>query len=336
MNYYVERTAQAIFTVFAVATLSFGMIRLLPGGPMAFLKARLIEQRGGEADMEQINRMVEVYTNVHPEEPLLDQYLSYMGGLVQGDMGVSIWYQEPVSELLASALPWTVFVMSISLLLTFSIGITLGATLGYKEGSQFDLLSTLVSILLSSIPYYVLAVVLLSVLGFHLKWFPIGGRVSSDVTPGPNIAFYASALYHAALPIASLVITGFGIQALAMRGNSISVLGEDYLRVAKLRGLPPRQIALRYVGRNAILPMYTSFMIALGFMFGGAVILEEIFSYHGIGYYMFRAIQSRDYPLMMGAFIIVTTGVVLGVYIADLTYGKLDPRAKGGSGREAY
>ena len=336
MNYYVARTAQAIFTVFAVVTFSFGLIRLMPGGPMDYVRAQL-QQEVGTVDEAQINAMVEVYTNVNPDAPLYEQYLTYMANIVQGDLGVSVWFNEPVAEILATALPWTVFVMSISLAFTFAIGISLGAAMAYAEGTRFDSVATLFSIFLNSIPYYVAAIVLVYFLGYEWGLFPIGSRISSDVTPGMNVAFVASAFYHAALPITSFVITAFGIQALAMRGNSIRVLGEDYLRVARLRGLPPHDIALRYIGRNAILPMYTSLMISIGFMFGGSVILEEIFAYPGVGYYMFRGIEARDYPLMMGAFILITVAVVIGIYLADLTYGRLDPRASSGGGnREAY
>ncbi|WP_276256696.1 ABC transporter permease [Halomontanus rarus] len=336
VNYYVERTAQAIFTVFAVATFTFGLIRLMPGGPMDFVRAQL-QQQTGSVNQAQINAMVEVYTNVNPEEPLYVQYIEYMLGLAQGDLGVSMFYGEPVTQTLGTAIPWTVFIMSISLALTFGIGISLGAAMAYTEGSRFDYVSTLLSIFLNSIPYYVAAIVLVYALGYSSGIFPYGGRISSDVTAGLNLEFLASAFYYAALPIASFVITAFGIQALAMRGNSIRVLGEDYIRVAQLRGLPPHQIALRYIGRNAILPMYTGLMISIGFMFGGSVILEEIFSYPGVGYYMFRGIQARDYPLMMGAFILITIAVVIGIYIADMTYGKLDPRAgSGGENREAF
>lgn len=335
-KYYIERTLQALFTVFSVITITFGLVRLLPGGPVDYLRAQLA-QGGNQISPGRLNALVEVYTNVNPSEPIYIQYVNYMGSLLQGDLGTSTYYSEPVMGILAAAAPWTIFVMSISLALTFGLGIVLGAIMAYIEGSRFDLVSSLTSIFLNSIPYYVMAVVLVFILGFQLNWFPTGGRVSSNATIGMNPEFLSSAVYHGTLPIISLVVTGFGIQALSMRGNSISVLGEDYVRVARLRGLPPQEIALRYVGRNAILPMYTGMMISIGFLFGGSVILEEIFSYPGIGYYMFRSIEARDYPLMTGAFLIITIAVVIGIYIADLTYGKLDPRAgSGGGDREAF
>ncbi|KZN23123.1 ABC transporter permease [Haladaptatus sp. R4] len=336
-RHIVERAAQAIFTVFIVCTLSFGLIRLLPGGPMDSIRAKMMQSRSGSMSMSQVNRLVEVYTNVQPQKPIYIQYVDYMSSLLTGNLGKSIFYNgESVSSIIAAALPWTVFIMAISLLLTFTIGISLGAVMGYLEGSRFDSVATMISTLFNSIPYYIAAVVLVYVLGYQLSWFPTGGRVSSDVAPG-TLPFFQSALFHAALPIFSLVLTGFGVQALSMRGNSIRILGEDYLRVARLRGLSTRQIALRYVGRNAILPMYTGLMISIGFMFGGSVILEQIFKYQGVGYYMYAAIDSRDYSLMLGAFLIITIAVVLGIFIADMTYEKVDPRAgTGGGNRESY
>lgn len=336
MNWYVKRLLQSLFTIVAVVTLSFGIIRLMPGGPMDFLRARLMEQNTGMSQ-DEIDGIVQAYTNVNPDEPLWIQFVNYFSALAKGDFGTSFWYNEPVADILGSALPWTAFYMSIALFLMFGIGILLGAVMGYKEGSRFDLSMTVLSTLLNSIPYYVAAIMLVYVLGYQFDIFPTGGRYASDVEMGFTLDFVISAFMHAALPVISLVVTELGFQALSMRGNSIRVLGEDYLRVARLRGLAENRIAIRYVGRNAVLPMYTQFMIAVGFMFGGSVILEEIFSYPGVGYYIYGSVQSRDYPLMMGGFIIITIAVVLGILIADLTYGKLDPRAgSGDSSKRVY
>lgn len=326
MNWYIKRLTQSVITLFAVVTLSFAIIRLLPGGPMDYLRAQL-QSQGSGMTQQQINRLVETHTNVNPEQPVWLQYIDYMSSLAIGDLGVSTWYNDPVNQILGQALPWTVFYMSISLFLMFGIGIILGAIMGYREGSRFDISATFASTLLNSIPYYVAAILLVFILGYQFNFLPTGGRYASDVDQAFTLEFIQSALLHATLPVVSLVITEFGFQALAMRGNSIRVLGEDYLRVARLRGLGENHIAVHYVGRNAVLPMYTQFMIAIGFMFGGSVILEEVFSYAGVGYYIYASVQARDYPLMMGGFIVITVAVVLGVLIADLTYGQLDPRA---------
>lgn len=328
MNYYAERTLQAFVTVLIVVTVTFLMIRLIPGGPMDFMRAQLIQQsqgRGGTVDMQRINELVQAYTNVHPDRPIWRQYVDYLVSLAQLDLGKSVWYDRPVASILAAAIPWTVFVLSIALLINFVFGIGLGALMAYFEGSRFDTGSTLFAILSTSVPYYIVAILLVYVFGYQLGWFPTGGRLPSGVDVGLTVAFFFGAIYHAALPVISLV-TGFAGLAISMRANSISVLGEDYIRVARLRGIRTRRIALRHVVRNAILPIWTQLLISIGFLFGGSIILEQIFAYHGVGYYMYQAIQSRDYPLMMGGFLVITIAVVISVYIADLSYGKIDPR----------
>lgn len=333
-NYFVERTIQAVLTLLVVFGLTFALLRLMPGGPMDYLQAKLA-QSGQDMSQEEIDARVELYTNIHPEKPIPVAFYEYTTGLLTGDLGHSVWYNQPVIDILAKAMPWTIFVSAVSLLGTFAIGITLGALMAYAEGSRFDLASSTVSIVITSIPFYVVAVLLVWVLGYEYGVFPTGGRVDTSITPGMNLAFITSVLYHAALPISSLVIAGFGGRALSMRGNSIQILGNDYLRVARLRGLSERRIALRYVGRNAILPMYTSIMIAIGSLFGGSIILEMIFLYPGLGYYVFQSLGARDYPLLMGGFLLITVATILGVYVADLTYGLVDPRAGGGD-RESF
>ena len=333
-NYFIERTVQAFLTLIAVFAMTFALLRLMPGGPMAFLKAKLA-QSGRDMSQEEIDARVELYTNIHPDKPIPQAFFEYTTSLLQGDLGRSLWYNQPVMDILAQAMPWTIFVSAVSLLGTFAIGIVLGALMAYSEGTRFDLSSSTVSIVITSVPFYVVAVLLVWVFGYKSGVFPTGGRVDTSLTPGMNPAFITSILYHAALPILSLVIAGFGGRALSMRGNSIQILGNDYLRVARLRGLPERRIALRYVGRNAILPMYTSIMIAIGSLFGGSIILEMIFLYPGLGYYVFQSLGARDYPLLMGGFLFITIATILGVYVADMTYGLVDPRAGGGD-RESF
>lgn len=334
-NYYVKRTVQALLTLIAVVTLTFVLIRFMPGGPVDYIRAQMV-QSGQTVDPAAINRRVELYTSVNPSQPIYVQYVDYVTNLVHGDLGMSTRYSKPVAAILGDAMPWTVFIMAVSLVLSFAIGIVLGAVMAYTEGGRFDIGSSVASIIISSVPYYLVGLVLLWILGYQLEIFPTGGRVNPDLQAGFNLAFIRSVLWHGVLPIASFVIAGFGIRALSMRGNSIQILGNDYLRVARLRGLSERRIALRYVGRNALLPMYTSIMIAIGSILGGSIILEQIFAYPGIGYYVYQSIGPRDYPLMMGGFLIITIGILIGVYIADLTYGLVDPQASTGGNRESF
>lgn len=332
-NYYLQRTVRAVLTVWLVITLTFGMIRLLPGGPLVQLKAKLIRQG---ASPSRVNAMLETYQNIQPDQPIYIQYYDYITALLTGDFGKSFSQPRTVASIIGDALPWTVFIMVTATIFIFAIAIVWGAMMAYNEGGLFDLGSSSLSILLSSVPFYVLAIALVVVFGYQYELFPTGSRTSPGIMPALTLTFVADALHHAILPIVSVVITGAGLQALAMRGNSIQVLGADFVRVARLRGLSDRRISVRYVARNAILPMYTGFLTLIGFNLGGSVILEQVFSYPGIGYYMFLALENRDYPLMMGIFLMITIALVLSVYIADLTYGLIDPRVKSGDSSEAY
>ncbi|MDS0294957.1 ABC transporter permease [Halogeometricum luteum] len=336
MSYVLKRLGRSVLTIFVVVSASFGLIRLLPGGPLDYLRAQMIQRGGSDLSSAELNRRIAAQTNIAVDEPLYVQYFDYVISIFQGDFGQSIWYDQSVASVIGPAIPWTVFLTATALFLAFIVGVSLGAFMAYGEGSRFDVVSTAVGLVLNSTPGYVVALLFVAFLGYRFQLFPTGGRYASELTPGLNVPFLMSVLYHGTLPILSMAIVGFGGWALSMRGNSIRVLGEDYLRVARLRGLPTRRIAMRYVARNAILPMYTGLMIAIGTVFGGAVIIENIFAYPGIGFYLIQAINARDSPLMMGAFILITVAMVIGITIADLTYGWIDPRAKGGASRESY
>ncbi|WP_224338069.1 ABC transporter permease [Haloprofundus halobius] len=336
MHYILRRLVQAAITVLSTITLSFVLIRMMPGSPVDRLRAQLLERNSGLSSA-QIQYRIEQQTNIVPDEPLYVQYFDYMTSILTGDFGRSIVKSnQPVADILANAIPWTIFLMSSALFLGFVVGISLGAFMAYREGSLFDISSTSVSLTLNSTPDYIVGLLLLTFVAYQLGLFPTGGRYASGVDPGLSLEFFASVLYHGALPILSMAIVAFGGWALDMRGNSIRILGEDYLHVARLRGLPERRIALRYVARNAILPMYTGLMIAMGAMLNGSVILESIYAYPGLGFRIIEAVNNRDYPVLMGCFIVITCAIVIGILIADLTYSRIDPRAKGGDSREAY
>lgn len=344
MLWYLKRGAQALFTTWAVITISFVIIRYMPGGPLDFIRAQLMGgggigtggQPGDVGQMERINEMAELYILVNPDDPLHVQYMNYFGHLMQGDLGMSVWYSEPVADVLGPAIPWTIFIGVIGAFISFVSLVVCGSLLAYYEGSNLDFGGTTALIWVNSTPYHVGAILMLFFFAFQMGWFPTGGRWSKLTEPGINPAFVRDVIEHAALPVISMAWATFGAGALAMRGNAIQVLGTDYMRVGKLRGLSTRRLTLRYVARNAILPMYTQLLIGIGFMFGGAVILETIFQYHGVGFYMYRGIQARDYPLMMGAFILITLAVVIALFIADMTYSVIDPRVKRGESDEAF
>lgn len=330
-NYHAKRLWQAVFTLFMVITITFFLYRLMPGGPVEAMRAQLITEAmgsGGQVDMDRINHLVQLYTNIQPDQPLYVQYFEYMRDIVlYQDFGQSIFYGDPVFVLLFKAMAWSIFVSVYGLAIGFTANIVLGALMATHEGTRFDSGMTVFSIVMNSIPYYVGAVLMLAFLAFQWNLFPTGGRYPSNTTPGLNPEFMLGVLHHAALPIASTILIGFGGAALAMRGNCVRVMGSNYLRVARLRGLSDTRIALRYVGRNAILPMYTGFMISIASVFGSSIIMEQIFTYPGVGYYTYDALINRDYPLLMGILIFFSAVTVIGVLVADFTYGMIDPRA---------
>jgi len=332
MNYKVKRIGQAVLTIYAVISISFVLIRMMPGGPMDYLRAELAREAGssGTGQEQDLDALVKIYTNIDPSKPMWEQYIDYVASMATGDFGQSVWYRDPVIDILSKALPWTIFVSLVAIIIMYATGILLGALMAYYEGTRFDFGVTGALLWSSAIPYYVAALVLLYVFAFELEMFPNGGRVSGEATPGVNPAFVADVLHHAGLPITSLVLTGFGAGGIAMRANSIQVLGEDYIRVGQLRGLSEGRLSALYVARNAVLPLYTAVLIRIGRVLGGSVVLEVIFAYTGVGWYLFKAFSTRDYPLMMGGFILITVAVVCGLVVADLTYGLIDPRVKQG------
>lgn len=331
MDWRVRRLAQTAFTVWAVTTLSFVLVRMMPGNPMGAM-VRQLEQQG--VDPVRARQLVELRLSVDPDEPIPIAYAEYVVSILSGDLGVSTYYAQPVAEVLAQSMPWTLFVLSWSLFISFFVGISVGALMAYWEGGKLDVGLTSWAILMGSIPYYVLAFLLLIFLSYRLNWFPTSGRAPTGVPAGFNWPFISGIIHHAALPVMSMLVAS-GVASLGMRGNSIRVLGSDYLRVARLRGLSDVTISTQYVARNAVLPMYTSFLISIGEMFGGSVVLEQVFQYRGLGYYLLSATYQRDYPLMMGGFVVITVAVVTALLIADLTYGLVDPRA-GGQNSESY
>lgn len=331
MSYYARRISQSIITMISVITITFLIIKYLPGGPMDYLESLLQRQgRGGE-----IGELTDLYLSFNPETPIWVQYYDYLSGVLTGDLGTSIYTSKPVSEMLANALPWTIFYASLSLIITYVVSIALGGILAYNEGSKFDIASTGVLMVFNSVPYYIVGMLLLSVLAFEHGFFPTSSRYDPTTTPGLNLPFIVGAFHHAALLMASFIVTTTGGIAISARGNSISILGSDYLRVGRLRGLSSSRIATRYVARNAMLPLYTQFMISMGYVFGGSTVLEMVFRYPGAGKLIIDALSTRDMPLMMGTFLVLTLAVVIGVFIADMTYGLLDPRTKSNGGESS-
>jgi peptide/nickel transport system permease protein len=332
--------------MWAGLTVTFVIIRKMPGGPMDFIMAQMLAgslgpgSGGGDStsaeQSEQFQQLAQTYLNVNPDQPLHIQYIDWMGSVLTGDLGQSIYYQEPVAAIFAEAIPWTVLLMSIAVVLSFSQQVIVGGLMANFEGSRIDFGVTTFLTWFQSIPFFVWGILMLFIIGFQLQWLPDGGQVNPSATPGLNVEYVVGVIRHAILPVTALALASLGAGALSMRGNAIQILGKDYVRVARLRGLTTRRVSVFYIARNAILPMYTNLLLSIAYIFGGSLILEAIFSYYGMGWYMFRALQARDYPLMMGGFLLFIITTVIAMLIADLTYPSVDPRIKHGESDESF
>lgn len=332
LAYVVRRTVACIFVVFVVVSMSFFLIRLMPGNPMQVLYQQLVKQ-GGMTPLE-INKQISVYYGMQPHGPVLSQYFRYLANAAQGNFGRSIMDpSHSVAQIIKQALPWTVFICSASLMVAFILGIVVGTVMAaFSKGIVAKVL-TLITSFFSSIPSYVTALLLIWQVAALHHLFPTQGAYSPNVTAGFNLAFFGSVLNHAVLPIVASLVGGFGGWALMMKGSTVSTLGADYIRASQSWGLTKRRITQTYIGRNSMLPIVTNLALALGTLFGGSLFIETFFTYPGIAYYMVQAIDNRDYSLMMGCFILLTTATVFANFLVDLLYPLVDPRiARAGSG----
>lgn len=328
-NYYLQRLLKGLATVFVITTLTFFLIRLMPSNPLdVYIQAKLAEGLPLADAMEMASSIYRIDLN----KPLFLQYLDYLGGLVQGDFGMSIASTgTPVSKLVLRFLPWTLFVVSVSLFISFTLGILLGTLMAYRRNGWFDHIMTAFASIMSTIPNYVVGILIIVYAGVQWKLFSVSGvrgSLSPGMKPGFTFAFFVDAFYHAALPITTYVLTTIGHWMLSMKSSTLATLGEDYVMVARARGLSDARIQTAYVARNAVLPLFTSLAISIGYIVGGSTLIEFVFTYQGIGLKLQSALVTRDYPVMQAVFIIICASVVAANVLADALYGWLDPRIR--------
>ena len=321
-----RRIAIALFTIFIIVSLTFFLVRKTPGDVLQAWAMDLVTAYG--MTYEDALSMVKSWYGYEAERPILQQYITYISGLLKGDLGKSFIYKVSVNEVLIKALPWTVFVISISLLLSFGIGALLGMAMAWKRKSVLNPLVTAYASFTGATPDYITALILLIIFAVNLRLFPLKGAYDATITPGFTWPFIKSVLMHAALPIAAYTFEHAAGWALAMKGSAVSVLGEDYIMAARARGLKERRIMISYMGRNAILPLVTSLAISVGGMVGGSTLIETIFSYPGIGWFFGEALVKRDFGLMQGLFLFLAASIIFANLAADVLYSVLDPRIK--------
>jgi len=278
---------------------------------------------------EEAQRIAQGFYAINMSEPLFTRYVNYLKNLVTGNLGTSYAYTgTPVSKILVYAVPWTVFLCSISLLISFVLGVTQGLFAAYNRNSKVSTLIVGVASFITSIPNYIFATAFLLIFAYALPIFPRGGAYDAWIRPEMSPEFILNVIYHAVLPVAAYVFSSYPGWMLLMRSSTISVLGEDYVIAAEARGLPKSRIMTAYVARNAILPLLTNLAISMGMIFGGATFIETIFTYPGIGMFLTESVGMKDLPLMQGCFLLITVVTILANLVADLLYCKIDPRIK--------
>jgi len=326
MRYLARRVLLLLLTGWVALTFNFILPRLMPGNPIEVMLARFQGKLSPQA-----TTALEIDFGLKTKEGVVGQYLSYLGHTLTGRLGFSLTYfPEKVTTLIGQTLPWTLGLVGFATVFAFIVGTAIGAIAAWRRGTAFDSIMVPLGVVLGAMPVYWLGLLVLYVFSFKLGWFPIAGGtgVGSGLQP---VSGFGTIIAHATLPAICLTAVSLGGYVILMRNTTITVLSDDFVKFARAKGLNDRTIAVRYAARNAILPNFTSFAMALGFVVAGAIFIEYVFDYPGIGYLLYQAVVSLDYPLMQGIFLVIVLGVLLANFIADLLYVFLDPRIRVGS-----
>jgi peptide/nickel transport system permease protein len=324
VRFLLRRLGFFALTLWAALTINFFIPRLMPGNPAEALLARF----HGRVNPQALHAL-EVAFGVDNHQSLLTQYVDYLGNCFSGHFGISIsFFPESVSHVILSALPWTLGLVGVTTILAFVAGTAIGAISAWRRGGVMDSLLPPIFVVTSAFPYFWVAMMAVLIFSVALGWSPIGFGYSTGATVGFTPSFIGDVLSHALLPALTILITSIGGWVLTMRNNMVTTLAEDYIRMARAKGLPARRIMVDYAARNAILPNLTGFAMSLGFVISGAILVEYVFAYPGVGYMLLQAVQNEDYALMQALFLLITVAVLVSVLIADLLTAWLDPRTR--------
>jgi peptide/nickel transport system permease protein len=321
MRALIRKIAVYVLTAWVAITANFLLPRLMPGNPVQTMIGKL--QGRVTPAMQQA---IQLQFGVGLHNSLWSQYTSYWSQLFHGNLGQSITLSAPVSTILGDTLPWTIGLLGASTVISFALGTLAGIGLGWRRGSWLDTVLP-VSTFFQAVPYFFLGTVLLLLFGSDLHWFPVLGNYQRGLAPGFNWAFMASVIRYAELPALTIVLSSIAGWMLGMRNMMITTMDEDFVLVARAKGLPTRKV-VTYAARNAILPSVANFSLAIGLVVSGALLVELVFNYPGVGNLLLQAVLNQDYPLLQGIFLVITLTVLGANLIADFVYVFLDPRVR--------
>jgi peptide/nickel transport system permease protein len=322
MNYVARRFLHSLFVLWAVVTILFLMFRLMPGNPLA----AYINEQMSEAEQQQILALFGL------DRPLHEQYGIYLWNLLQGNLGTSFFRREPVWNILMSALPNTLILTITGLVLAYIFGILVGAWLATRRGTIVEGVVVPMALSTRAAPEFWIGMILLTVFAFSLGWLPAGGANSAGLAYKSEWERVLSAdfLRHLILPALTLAVYLQGLPLLLMRSTMLEVLHDEFITMARIKGLSPWRITFHHAARNALLPVVTAFALGLGATLGGNVVVETVFSWPGLGRLLVGAVAQSDYPLAQGAFFLISLVLISLNFLVDMLYGWLDPRVSHG------
>jgi peptide/nickel transport system permease protein len=324
MSYLVRRLEFFLITLWAALTLNFILPRIMPGNPA---EAMLVRFHGRASP--QVIKSLEVAFGLHSDQNVFQQYLQYLANTLTGNLGTSVtFFPAPVGKVIMLGLWWTVGLVGLATIIAFVLGTLVGVISAWRRGGVLDSVLPPVLIVLSAFPYFWIGLLCLLLFSVTLNWFP--GGFGYDISSSINLswAFAGEVLWHGFLPALTIVIASIGGWILTMRNTMITTLAEDYVKMARAKGLSPVRIMFMYAGRNAILPNLTGFAMSLGFVISGAILVEIVFNYPGVGDMLLQAVNNEDFALMQGLFLLITLAVLVAVLAADLLTAWLDPRTR--------
>jgi peptide/nickel transport system permease protein len=324
MRYVLRRLVLFAITLWIALTINFFIPRLMPGNPAEAMMARF----HGRVNPDAI-KALEVAFGINTQQPLIVQYFQYLGNTFTGHFGVSLtFFPQQVGTVIATAIPWTLGLVGITTIIAFVAGTLIGLVAGWRRGGALDSLLPPVFVITGALPFFWVGLLLVLLFSVGLNVLPNAGAYDVTLTPGANADFIGSVLSHAILPAVTILIISIGGWILTMRNNVVTIVADDYIRMARAKGLSNTKIMYGYAARNAVLPNLAGFAMSLGFVVSGAILVEYTFNYPGVGYMLLQAVNNQDYPLMQAMFVMITVTVLIAVLICDFLTVLLDPRAR--------
>ena len=322
MSFIVRRLVFYIVAAWVALTVNFFIPRAMPGNAVQAIMAKFPSLQPSAY------KALEAMLGVGHPGSIWSQYGSYLDDVAHFNFGTDVTqYPAPVSTLLAETIPWTLTLVGTATVIAFFVGTGLGIVAGWRHGGALDrLLPGLM--FLQAIPYFFFALILLELFASKLHVFPLGQGYAEGLVPGWHADFIGSAIYHSLLPALTIVLTSIAGWMLQMRNVMITTIGEDYVLAAEAKGLSTRRVMFTYAARNAILPNIAGFALAIGFVIAGALVMEIVFSYPGVGYQLYNAVTQDDFPVMQGIFLAISAAVLLACLLADVIYVLADPRTR--------